>query len=59
MKNMKENKNKEHTEAFCLKYQETQALEEGCKHPNDYCPHRQSCLIHFYSKEKKREERSE
>ncbi len=39
------------TEAFCAKYNETQFLEEGCKHPNDYCPYRNSCLIYFYTKE--------
>ncbi len=40
---------------LCFKYQEEQRIEEGCKHPKDYCPYRQSCLIYFYSKEKKQE----
>ncbi len=47
------------TEAFCTKYNETQALEEGCKHPHDYCPYRESCLIYFYTKENLKVDKSE
>ncbi len=52
---MEEEKEKKN-EAICMKYQEEQSLEEGCKHPKDYCPYRQSCLIYFYSKEKSRDQ---
>ncbi len=42
---------------FCAKDNEYVSLEKGCRHPHDYCPHRQSCLIYFFQKEKRREEK--
>ncbi len=42
---------------FCAKDNEYVPLEEGCRHPQDYCPHRQSCLIYFFQKEKEREKK--
>ena len=40
----------------CVKYKE---LVDGdqpiCRHPDDYCQFRQSCLIHFMEKENRRQ----
>ena len=46
-------------EVFCAKYNEPQKLEEGCKHPNDYCQYRQSCLIYFYEQENRKKKTKE
>jgi len=41
----------------CDKYKEIMAAEEAeCRHPDDYCQTRMSCMIQFLEKERKREE---
>jgi len=41
----------------CDKYKEIMDSEEAeCRHPNDYCQTRTSCMILFLEKERKREE---
>jgi len=41
----------------CDKFKETMDSEEAeCKHPNDYCQTRSSCMIQFLEKERKRED---
>lgn len=40
---------------FCLKFQEEVPLEEGCRHPRDYCPHRTACFLYLIWKEKHQE----
>lgn len=41
----------------CDKYKESMESEEAeCRHPNDYCQTRTSCMIVFIEKERKREE---
>lgn len=41
----------------CEKFKETMDSEEAeCKHPNDYCQTRSSCMIQFLEKERKRED---
>ncbi|NPA40310.1 MAG: hypothetical protein GXO57_07705 [Thermodesulfobacteria bacterium] len=51
----KEEKNKEGKEeeelVLCMKYQEYQRIEEGCKHPKEYCPYRQTCPIQLFGKD--------
>ena len=43
-------------ELFCEKYKEKVDSENvRCHHPEDYCQHRQSCLIHFMEQENRRE----
>lgn len=43
-------------ELFCEKYKEKVESENPkCQHPEDYCQHRQSCLIHFMEQENRRE----
>ena len=41
---------------FCAKDNRQTDASKGCLHPNDYCSHRQSCLIYFMEQERKREE---
>ncbi len=42
---------------ICEKYKETMESEEAeCRHPDDYCQTRTSCMILFLEKERKREE---
>jgi len=36
---------------LCMKYQEYQRIEEGCKHPKEYCPYRQTCPIQLFGKD--------
>ena len=36
---------------YCAKYQVYQKLEEGCKHPKEYCPYRQTCPLHLFNKD--------
>ncbi|MBA2847906.1 hypothetical protein G4V39_06310 [Thermosulfuriphilus ammonigenes] len=51
----KEEKNKNSVEmGFCQKFSEEIPLNEGCRHPKDYCPHRQACMLYFLFKEKKK-----
>ena len=39
-------------ELECAKYQEKMDSEQAvCRHPGDYCQHRQACMIHFIEKE--------
>lgn len=40
---------------FCAKDNCETDLSKGCRHPNDYCTHRKSCIIHFMEQEAKRE----
>ncbi len=41
----------------CEKYKESMEAEEAeCRHPDDYCQTRTSCMIQFLEKERKREE---
>jgi hypothetical protein len=47
-------------ELFCEKYKEKVESENPkCHHPEDYCQHRQSCLIHFMEQENRRESERE
>ncbi len=40
----------------CEKYKETMDSETAvCRHPDDYCQTRSSCMIQFVEKERKRE----
>ncbi len=44
----------------CEKYKETMESELAeCRHPDDYCATRTSCMINFLEKERKREEARE
>ncbi len=44
----------------CEKYKESMEAEEAeCRHPDDYCQTRTSCMIQFLEKERKREEARE
>ncbi len=40
---------------ICQKDNRKIPIDAGCIHPNDYCKYRQSCLIHFFEQERKRE----
>ncbi|MBU1139288.1 MAG: hypothetical protein KKA76_09945, partial [Proteobacteria bacterium] len=41
----------------CEKYKEAMEAEEAeCRHPDDYCTSRTSCMINFLEKERKREQ---
>ena len=43
-------------EVECGKYGERMSSEQaGCRHPGDYCKFRSSCIIHFLSRENKKE----
>ncbi len=42
---------------YCAKFQEEVPLEEGCRHPRDYCPHRKACMLFLIWKEKNRDEK--
>ena len=45
-------------ELECAKYHEKMDSEQAvCRHPNDYCQHRQACMIHFIEKENIRDRR--
>ena len=40
-------------EIECVKYKEKMDSEGACcRHPEDYCKYRTSCIIHFLGKEK-------
>lgn len=42
-------------ELECEKYHEKMDSEQAvCRHPDDYCQHRTSCMIHFIEKENRR-----
>lgn len=42
-------------ELECVKFKEKMDSESAyCRHPNDYCQHRTSCIIHFMGQENKR-----
>ncbi len=41
----------------CEKFKETMDSKEAeCRHPDDYCQTRTSCMIQYMEKERKREE---
>ncbi len=41
---------------ICDKYKETMESEDAeCRHPDDYCQTRTSCMISYMEKERKRE----
>ena len=41
---------------ICEKYKETMESEDAeCRHPDDYCQTRTSCMISYMGKERKRE----
>ncbi len=43
-------------ELVCEKYKEKVDPDDVCcHHPDDYCQHRQACIIHFMGKEAQRE----
>ena len=45
-------------EFICEKYKEKVDSDEPvCRHPDDYCRTRSSCIIHYMEKEKEREQR--
>ncbi len=39
---------------FCTKDNMEVDIEKGCRHPKDYCQHRQACIIHFMEQERRR-----
>ncbi len=42
-------------ELECEKYHDKMDSEKAvCRHPGDYCQHRQACMIHFIEKDNKR-----
>jgi len=42
---------------ICDKYKETMESEDAeCRHPDDYCQTRTSCMISYMEKERKREQ---
>ncbi len=41
-------------QGFCAKDNQYVPLKRGCRHPQDYCPHRSACLIYFFQKEHER-----
>ncbi len=44
----------------CEKFKESMDSEEAeCRHPDDYCQTRQSCMINYIGKERKREKARE
>ncbi len=44
----------------CEKFKETMTADEAeCRHPDDYCTTRTSCIIQFLEKERKREQKRE
>ncbi|NDY43067.1 hypothetical protein G3N55_09455 [Dissulfurirhabdus thermomarina] len=40
---------------FCQKDNREVPLDEGCRHPKDYCQYRQACIVHFHERERARE----
>ena len=43
-------------ELICEKYKEKMKAEGAfCRHPGEYCKFRNACMIHFLSKESKRQ----
>jgi hypothetical protein len=42
---------------FCAKDNVESPLDKGCRHPDDYCQYRQSCMIHFLDQEKRRDKK--
>ncbi len=41
-------------EYYCEKDNRQADISKGCRHPNDFCQHRQACLIYFLEQEEKR-----
>ena len=50
---------KENELGFCAKDNEYTPISKGCRHPQDYCPHRKACLIYFFQKEQEKKEKKE
>lgn len=43
---------------YCFKDRKKIDIKAGCCHPNDYCPDRTACIVHFMEKEAKNEMQS-
>ncbi len=43
-------------EYYCEKDNRQTDISKGCRHPNDFCQHRQACMIHYLEQEARREE---
>ncbi len=41
-------------EYYCEKDNRQTDISKGCRHPKDYCQHRQACMIYFMEQEEKR-----
>ncbi|RUM89691.1 MAG: hypothetical protein DSZ23_02920 [Thermodesulfatator sp.] len=41
-------------EYYCEKDNRQTDISKGCRHPNDFCQHRQACMIHFLEQEEKK-----
>lgn len=39
---------------YCSKDNIETSMNKGCRHPGDYCQDRQSCIIYFMEREKKK-----
>ncbi len=44
-------------EYYCEKDNRQTDISKGCRHPNDFCQHRQACMIHFLEQEEKRNQK--
>jgi len=42
---------------FCQKDNCHVAISRNCMHPMDYCPYRQTCLIHYQERERHKSSR--
>ncbi len=49
-KKEEEKKEKEEEKLWCEHYREYVSIEEGCRHPNGYCPYRKQCVLYLSSK---------
>lgn len=46
-------------ELECIKYKEKMNVDEAyCRHPDDYCKYRTSCIIHFMSSQNRAKKKS-
>jgi hypothetical protein len=41
-------------EYYCEKDNRQTDISKGCRHPKDFCQHRQACMIHFLEQEERR-----
>jgi len=46
-------------EYYCEKDNRQTDISKGCRHPKDFCQHRQACMIHFLEQEEKRNRKHE